>query len=74
MSKITLDMRGMSYTMPVIKLARALKDGRSGDKYEVISDYSSIEKELRNWCAYTGNKLKKLKTAKGITTALVVKN
>ena len=73
MSKITLDLRGVKYMMPVIKLARAIKDGRKGDIFEVIADYTGIDREIERWCVTTGNVVQGKTLAGGVYTLLVVK-
>jgi TusA-related sulfurtransferase len=73
MSKTTLDLKGLNYTMPVVKLSRAMKAGQKGDVFEVISDYSAIELEIEKWCAITGNTLKDVASSEGVFTVTVVK-
>ena len=74
MSKIKLDLKGMKYTMPIVKLSRAMKEGKKGDVFEVISDYPGIDLEIGKWCATSGNTLEKVKSSEGVFTLRVVKD
>jgi len=73
MSTIQLDLRGLSYMMPLVKLASAMKKANTGDVIEVVSNYPNIDRDVKNWCASTGNALEKIVASEGYLTLLVVK-
>jgi TusA-related sulfurtransferase len=53
----TIDARGLSCPMPIIKTAQAVKTIRSGQAVELIAtDVGSI-KDVAAWCRATGNEL-----------------
>jgi len=57
MPKTTLDYKGLSCPMPILKLAAAVKKAASGDVFEVISDDKGFEPDITAWCKETGNPL-----------------
>jgi tRNA 2-thiouridine synthesizing protein A len=53
----TIDARGLSCPMPIIKTAQAVKTIGSGQAVELIAtDVGSI-KDVAAWCRATGNEL-----------------
>jgi TusA-related sulfurtransferase len=74
MERETIDCRGSRYTMPLVKLARAMKTAEPGTEVEVVCDYTSFKKELELWCGNTNNQIKEISTDQGVTRAVVVKS
>lgn len=53
----TIDARGLSCPMPIVKIAQAVKSIPSGAIVELLStDIGSI-KDVAAWCRATGNEL-----------------
>ena len=51
----SIDARGLSCPLPIVKTAQAMKTLRSGATVELIAtDYGSI-KDVADWCRATGN-------------------
>ena len=69
----TLDVRGLTHMMPVVKLASAIKKSSTGDEITVISDYHSFGLEVERWCKSTGNKLKQINLEGTTFEAVVIK-
>lgn len=75
MAKIELNVKGMKYTMPVVKAAMAIKKGKPGDVFVVASDYPAFELDIQKWCDETGNLLESiLKSNNEITATIIKKN
>jgi len=51
----TLDTVGLLCPMPIVELARKMKDLRSGDILEVLADDEGAKKDVPAWCNMTGN-------------------
>lgn len=51
----TLDLRGLSCPMPIVKTARAMKDLPSGATVEVLATDPGSVPDFRAWCRKTGN-------------------
>ena len=74
MAKKTLDLKGLSCPMPIMKVAAAVKKGTSGDVFEAVSDDAGFEPDVIAWCKETGNKLDSLtKSGKDITAVITKK-
>ena len=52
----TLDTVGKFCPAPIIETANKLKEMKDGETLMIISDYTEIKNDMRNWCAMTGNK------------------
>ena len=53
----TLDLKGLSCPMPIVKTAQAMKTMRSGELLEVlVTDPGSVA-DYSAWCTSTGNLL-----------------
>ena len=57
MAQTTMDFKGLSCPMPILKLAAAVKKAVPGDVFEVISDDPGFEPDIIAWCKETGNPL-----------------
>ena len=74
MAKTTLNLRGMSCPMPIMKVAAAVKKAASGDVFEAISDDAGFEPDVIAWCKETGNILDGVtKAGKDITATITKK-
>jgi len=54
---MTLDCRGLSCPVPVIKVAKAMKDMDSGKIIEMLGTDPGSNEDLGQWCERTGNEL-----------------
>jgi len=74
MAKTTLDLKGLSCPMPIMKVAAAVKKGASGDVFDAISDDAGFEPDVAAWCKETGNVLNGItKSGKDITATITKK-
>ena len=53
----TLDFKGLSCPLPIVKTARAFKDLRPGDVVEVLVTDPGALQDFPAWCRSTGNEL-----------------
>ena len=53
----TVDARGLSCPMPIVKLAQACKALPSGAVVEVLATDAGSIKDVAAWCRATGNEL-----------------
>jgi len=53
----TLDCKGLSCPMPMMKLAKAMKGLKSGQVLEMLGTDPGTKSDLPNWCNKTGNTL-----------------
>lgn len=53
----TLDCKGLSCPMPMMKLAKAMKSLKSGDILEMLGTDPGTKSDIPKWCDKTGNKL-----------------
>ena len=51
----TLDCIGLYCPMPIVKTAQKIKEMKSGEILEVLSDDTGIKKDMPAWCNVTGN-------------------
>ncbi len=74
MAKTTLDLKGMSCPMPIMKIAVAVKKGASGDTFEATSDDAGFEPDIIAWAKETGNTMSGItKSGKDITVTITKK-
>ncbi len=55
--KVTVDTKGLSCPMPMMKLAKAVKGVNSGDYIEMLGTDPGTKSDLPKWCDKTGNML-----------------
>jgi tRNA 2-thiouridine synthesizing protein A len=55
--KQTLDCKGLSCPMPMMKLAKAFKELNSGEVLEMLGTDPGTKSDLPKWCEKTGNKM-----------------
>ena len=53
----TIDARGLSCPMPIVKTAQAVKGLVSGQLLEVLATDAGSTKDFAAWCKTTGNEL-----------------
>ena len=51
----TLDCVGLYCPMPIVKTARKIKELKTGQVLEVLSDDKGIKQDMPAWCQTTGN-------------------
>jgi tRNA 2-thiouridine synthesizing protein A len=54
---LTLDLKGLSCPLPIVKTAKAAKDLRSGELVEVLATDPGSVPDFTAWCRATGNQL-----------------
>lgn len=73
MAKTTLDLKGLSCPMPIMKLAAAVKKGASGDVFEAVCNDAGFEPDIIAWCKETGHTMNSLTKAGDDITVTVTK-
>ncbi len=53
----TLDCKGLSCPMPIVKLAQKIKELQSGQVLEMLADDIGAKEDVPAWCRRTGNEL-----------------
>ena len=53
----TLDCKGLSCPMPMMKLAKAMKGLKAGEVLEMLGTDPGTKSDLPRWCEKTGNSL-----------------
>jgi len=53
----TLDCKGLSCPMPMMKLAKAMKGMKSGEVLEMLGTDPGTKSDIPSWCGKTGNTL-----------------
>lgn len=53
----TLDCRGLSCPMPIVKLAQKIKEIQPGQVLELLADDIGAKDDVPAWCKRTGNGL-----------------
>jgi tRNA 2-thiouridine synthesizing protein A len=69
----TLDARGKSCPMPIVLMAKALRDLASGSTMTVQADDRAFPEDVKAWCRKTGNELVSLDNRPGYYEAVVKK-
>jgi tRNA 2-thiouridine synthesizing protein A len=54
---LTVDARGLSCPMPIVKTAQAVKTIPSGAAIELLATDAGSVKDVAAWCKATGNEL-----------------
>ncbi len=71
--KMTLDCKGLSCPMPILKVAKAMKDLKSGEVLEMLGTDPGTKTDLPNWCTKTGNEILEITDLDGGVTKMLVK-
>jgi tRNA 2-thiouridine synthesizing protein A len=53
----TLDCKGLSCPMPMMKLAKAMKGLKAGEVLEMLGTDPGTKSDLPKWCDKTGNEI-----------------
>jgi TusA-related sulfurtransferase len=61
----TLDCTGLYCPMPIYKTAQKIKELKSGEVLEVVSDDKGIKQDMPAWCRTTGNECMALEERDG---------
>jgi tRNA 2-thiouridine synthesizing protein A len=69
----TLDLKGLSCPMPIIKTAKAMKQVSSGEMVEVFATDPGSVADFKAWCKSTGNTLVGSDEADGVFHYIIQK-
>ncbi|HJX04184.1 MAG TPA: sulfurtransferase TusA family protein [Thermoplasmata archaeon] len=53
----TLDAKGLMCPMPIVHLAKKVKEMKSGQILELLADDVGAKEDVPAWCSRTGNQL-----------------
>ncbi|HEX9907207.1 MAG TPA: sulfurtransferase TusA family protein [Thermoplasmata archaeon] len=53
----TLDAKGLMCPMPIVQLAKKVKEMRSGQVLELLADDVGAKEDVPAWCSRTGHQL-----------------
>lgn len=53
----TLDARGLMCPMPIVQLAKKVKELKSGQVLELVADDIGAKEDVPAWCTRTGHQL-----------------
>ena len=53
----TLDAKGLMCPMPIVQLAKKIKEMKSGQILELLADDIGAKEDVPAWCSRTGNQL-----------------
>jgi len=53
----TLDAKGLMCPMPIVQLAKKIKEMKSGQILELVADDIGAKEDVPAWCSRTGNQL-----------------
>jgi tRNA 2-thiouridine synthesizing protein A len=51
----TIDCKGLSCPMPILKLAKTMKKMKSGEVLELVGTDPGSKDDIPKWCTKTGN-------------------
>jgi tRNA 2-thiouridine synthesizing protein A len=69
----TLDARGKSCPMPIVLIAKALRDAGSGTRLTIQADDRAFPEDVRAWCKKMGHELLSLDSKPGYYEAVIKK-
>jgi len=69
----TLDCKGLSCPMPIIKLAKTMKKMPSGNVLEMLGTDPGSKEDVPKWCNKTGNEFLEVKEEGGVYTFYIKK-
>lgn len=69
----TLDCKGLSCPMPIMKVSKAIKSMESGKVLEMMSTDPGTKSDLPKWCDKTGNTYLGDEDGDGFTTFYIRK-
>lgn len=56
-STLVLDLKGLLCPMPIVKMAKAIKDVPVGERIEAFATDPGVMADIPAWCRTTGNEL-----------------
>jgi tRNA 2-thiouridine synthesizing protein A len=62
----TLDLKGLSCPMPIVKTAQAVRELSSGELIEAVATDTGSVADFTAWCKTTGNELVEQDAAEGV--------
>jgi tRNA 2-thiouridine synthesizing protein A len=62
----TLDLKGLSCPLPIVKTAQAMKELQSGDLLEALATDPGSVPDFSAWCRSTGNELVEQTQGEGV--------
>jgi tRNA 2-thiouridine synthesizing protein A len=62
----TLDAKGFSCPMPIVKLAQKIKELNQGEILKLLADDIGAREDVPAWCKRTGNELKGIEEKDGV--------
>ncbi|GAB1374936.1 sulfurtransferase TusA family protein [Bacteroidales bacterium] len=71
--KMTLDCKGLSCPMPMMKIAKAMKELKSGEVLEILGTDPGTKTDLPSWCEKTGNELLESSDLEGGVNKFIVR-
>ncbi len=54
---VTLDTKGLMCPMPIVQLAKKVKEMKSGQVLELVADDVGAKEDVPAWCSRTGHQL-----------------
>lgn len=69
----TLDVKGASCPIPVVKTAKAMKTMSAGDTLEIFATDPGVEPDMQAWTKQTGNELVSIEQQDGGVWRVVVR-
>lgn len=70
----TLDARGLSCPIPILKAKKAIKDVPTGGTLEVLATDPGAPEDFEVFCRVTGNTLKEFSSVGDVFRFLIVRN
>ena len=70
----TLDTKGLSCPMPIIKLSKAMKDLENGQVLQMIGTDPGSKTDVPAWCEKTGNEFLSMEEIDGKIQFYIKKN
>jgi len=68
-----VDARGQSCPGPLVTLARALRDARPGDRFELLATDPGARSDVPSWSTLTGNPIVESNEADGVLRFVIRK-
>lgn len=72
-SEETLDCVGLYCPMPIVNVAKRIKELAPGQVLEILADDEGIKEDMPNWCKTTGNEFLGIEEKEGIYHVFVRK-
>lgn len=69
----TLDVKGASCPIPIVKTAKAMKLMSAGDTLEIFATDPGVEPDMKAWSKQTGNELMSIEQQGGGVWRVVVR-